>query len=349
MEFNFLSTTDIKVSKACLWTMNFWKHVNENESFKIMDKALELWINFFDTAEVYAIPPSEETYWTTETIIWKWMKDRNSRNKIILATKISGPQRWWRTPYLRWWDNHFDKKNIFEAIEWSLKRLWTDYVDLYQLHWPDRNLNIFWDRNYFHKKDEISIPIEETLEALNEIKKKWYVREFWLSNESPWWTMKFLQIAKEKNLPRMVSVQNNYSLLTRTFDTWMSEVSLRENIWLLAYSPLWYWVLWWNYLNWNKPANWRFTKFPFFASRYISKEVEIIIPKYKNLAEENWLTLSQMALAFVYWRDFLTSNIIGPANIEQLLDCVKVLEIKLDKKIIKSINDINEEHPSPCA
>lgn len=349
MIYTNLPTTDIKVSKACLGTMSFWAHVSEEAAFQIMDKALELWINFFDTAEVYSVPLSKETYWLTEEIIWRWMKSRNSRSKIVLATKVAGPTRKWHMDHLRWWKNHLDEKNIREAIEWSLRRLQTDYIDLYQLHWPDRYLNTFGQRAFIPQVNEYMTPIEETLKVLWDLQKEWKVRNFWLSNESPWWVMKFLQIAKEMNLPRMVSVQNNYSLLTRTFDNNMAEISLREDIWLLAYSPLWYWVLWWRYVDWDKPTGWRFTVYSDFTWRYMSKKVESIVKKYKTLAEQNRMTLPQMALAFVYSRKFLTSSIIGPSNVSQLIENVEALNIKLSPEVFKAIDEINEECPNVCA
>lgn len=314
-----------------------------------MDKAIDLWINFFDTAELYSVPPSKETFWVTENIIWKWMKSRNSRDKIIIATKVAWPARPWFIDYVRWWNTCFDKKNIELAIEWSLKRLWTDYIDLYQLHWPDRNLHTFGQRHYIPYNNEQMRPIEETLEVLKSLQDKWKVRCFWLSNESPWWTMKFLQIAKEKNLPRMVSVQNNYSLLTRTFDTGMSEVCTKEDIGLLAYSPLGFWVLWWRYLDWNKPVWWRLTKYPNYLPRYQSHVVENIIKQYKSFAEDNGLTLPQLALAFVYCKPFLTSTIIWPSNVDQLIEDTQAINIQLSKNILKSIENINEKFPNPCA
>jgi len=329
--------------------MSFWAHISEEKAFEIMDRALELWINFFDTAELYSVPPSKETYGLTEEIIWRWMKIRWNRKKIILATKIAGPSRWAHGNYIREWKTQFTKKYIKEAIEWSLKRLQTDYIDLYQLHWPDRNINKFWQRAFIPRPVENKTEIKETLEALFELQKEWKVKHFWISNESPWWTMKFLQIAKEKNLTRMVSIQNNYSLLTRTYDNAMAEVSIRENIWLLAYSPLWYWVLWWRYLDWNFPKWWRFTKYPDFVPRYTSTFVWKIIKKYKKLAEENWMTVSELSHAFVYSRKFLTSCIIWPSNIAQLEESVKAMDIKLTPEIFDKLDEIQEECPNPCA
>ncbi len=314
-----------------------------------MDKALELWINFFDTAEIYSVPPSKDTFWITENIIWKWIKSRNARNNIVLASKITWPARPWFVDYIRWWDTNFSKDSIEKAIDWSLKRLNTDFIDLYQLHWPDRNLNTFGQRHFIPYDEEIMRPIEEILNSLQYFIKKWKIRKIWLSNESPWWTMKFLQKSKELNLPRMVSVQNSYSLLTRTFDTCLSEISLKENIGLLAYSPLWYWVLWWRYIDWNKPEWWRFTKYPRYNLRYQSSMVNELIKKYDALAKENSLKLSELALTFVYSKPFLTSCIIWPSNVDQLIENVNALNITLSKDVFKWIEKINEICPNVCA
>ena len=348
MQYNNLSTTEIKVSKACLGTMSFGAHVPEETAIEVMDKAIELGINFFDTAELYAVPPCEETYGLTEEIIGRWMKERKTRNKIVLATKAVGPNRGF-ADYIRNGETHFDKKNLKTAIEGSLRRLQTDYIDLYQLHWPDRNVNKFGEREFKFDANEISTPILETLQILEELKQEGKVRNFGISNETPWGTMEFLRIAREENLPRMVSIQNNYSLLTRSFENGLSEISHRENIGLLAYSPLGYGVLGGRYLDGQKPEGGRFTKYPHFVPRYQSPFVETIIKKYKTLAEENGLTLPQMALAFVYMQDFLTSNIIGPSNVEQLVEDVEAMNIKLSDEILKGITEIHEECPNPCA
>ena len=349
MQYNNLSSTDLKVSKACLGTMSFGAHVSEEDAFKIMDKALELGVNFFDTAELYAVPPCAETYGVTEEIIGRWMKSRNCRDKIVLATKVVGPTRRGHTDYIRGGNTCFDRKNIREALEESLKRLQTDYIDLYQLHWPDRNLNTFGQRAYIPRENDNMTDIESTLEVLAELQKEGKVKHFGLSNESPWGTMKFLQIAKEKGLPRMVSIQNNYSLLTRTYDSGMSEVSHREDIGLLAYSPLGFGVLGGRYLDGNKPEGGRLTLYPNFVPRYTSEFVGEIIKKYKKLAEENNMTIAQMALAFVYSRKFLTSCIIGPSNVQQLIEDVEAMNIQLSPEVFNAIDEIQEECPNPCA
>lgn len=340
MIYTNLSTTDLKVSRLCLWTMNFWAHVSENDSFGILDKALEHWINFLDTAEMYPVPPNEKTFWNTEIIIWNWLKKSGNRHKVVLATKVVWPTRHIK---IREWDNRLNKRHIIEAIDWSLSRLGTDYIDLYQLHWPDRNVNTFWQRYFIYNENEVMTEIEETLCVLKNLKKAWKVRYFWLSNESPWWITKFLSLAKSKRLPRMVSVQNNYSLLTRTFDMWNSEVSLRENIWLLAYSPLGYWVLAWTNRKWG-----RFDHYPHFAERYRTEKILTQIKRYNDLSKELWISLAGLSLAFVYTRPFLTSCIIWPSTISQLEACVDALNIKLTPKILREIDEIDSFYPNPC-
>ena len=348
MQYSNLSTTDIKVSKACLGTMSFGAHVSEETAIEVMDKALELEINFFDTAELYAIPACEETYGLTEKIIGRWMKERKNRDKIIIATKVAGPDKG-GLEYIRNGEARFDKKNIRLAIEGSLKRLQTDYIDLYQLHWPDRNVNKFGQRAFQLNENENSTPILKTLKVLEELKQEGKVLNFGISNETPWGTMEFLRIAREENLPRMISIQNNYSLLTRSFESSLAEISHRENIGLLAYSPLAYGVLGGRYLDGKKPEGGRFTKYPNFAFRYQKPHVENIVKKYKKLAKESGLTLPQMALAFVYGQDFLTSNIIGPSNVTQLIEDVEAMDLKLSSEMLNKINEIHKEYPNPCA
>ena len=348
MIYEKLSGTDIEVSKTCLGTMSFGAHVSEEASFKIMDRSLELGINFFDTAELYSVPASKETYGLTEQIIGRWFKKRNSRDKIVLATKVCGPSRSSNDNYIREGKSRLDRKNIRLALEASIKRLQTDHVDLYQIHWPDRNVNSFGIRNYNPTDDSHTIPIEETMKVMQELQKEGKIKHYGLSNETPWGTMEYLRLSKELGLPRPVSIQNNYSLLTRSYENSMAEISHRENIGLLAYSPLGFGVLGGRYLNGGKPEGGRFTKYPDFAQRYHTKQVEEIIRKYKTLAEENGMTLPELALAFVYEQFFLTSNIIGPSNVSQLEEDVKALEKKLTPEIKEKIEMIHEECPNIC-
>ena len=348
MKYITLPESDLKVSKACLGTMSFGAHVDAETSFAIMDRSLELGVNFFDTAELYSVPPCKETHGLTEKIIGDWFASRGSREKVILATKVVGPSRV-GIDYIRGGKTHFDRPNIESALDDSLRRLQTDYIDLYQLHWPDRNVNQFGQREWAFDADEVFTPIAETLEVLRDLQKKGKVRFFGISNETPWGTMEFLRTSREKNLPRMVSVQNNYSLLTRTFETSMNEVCTRENVALLAYSPLGYGVLGGRYLDGARPAGGRFTKYPDFVPRYQSPPVEAIVKKYLEIAEKSGLSLAEMSLAFVYSRDFVASNIIGPSTVEQLEEDVGAAEIKLSSEVLAAIEAVHDAHPNPCA
>lgn len=347
MQYNVLSTTDTKVSKACLGTMSFGAHVDEPTSIAVMDRSLELGINFFDTAELYAVPPMPETCGVTESIIGRWMQARKNRDKIVLATKVVGPAHgctWIRDDQT----SHGSEKDVREALEGSLKRLQTDYIDLYQLHWPERPVHVFGERYFKAGQENKSAEIETILTVLQKLQKEGKVKHFGLSNETPWGTIEFLRQAREKNLPRMVSVQNNYSLLTRTYDVAMSEVSQEADIGLLAYSPLGFGVLGGRYLDGAKPAGGRFTKYPDFLPRYQSAVAQEATKKYKKLAEQNNMSLVEMALAFVYQRPYLTSNIIGPSNIQQLEECVAAINTKLSDELLKGIDEIDAEHPNVC-
>lgn len=345
MIYTNLSTTSTRVSKICLGTMSFGAHVDEATAFDIMDRSLELGINFFDTAELYSIPWSDKTYGLTEEIIGRWMGSRQNRKDIVLATKVVGP----RELAIRSGKSRLDKKNITQALEESLKRLQTDVIDLYQLHWPDRTVPKFGERNFVLDDDKETVEIEETLSVLQKLQQDGKVKHIGISNETPWGTCEFLRLAKEKKLPRAVSIQNNYSLLTRSFEVAMSEVSLREDIGLLAYSPLGYGVLGGRYLNGAQPQGGRFTTYPDFVPRYRAPRAEEIIKKYKILAESHDMTLPQLALAFVYQQPFVRSTIIGPASVEQLEDCVKALGIVLSAEILAEIENIHEELPNFCA
>ncbi len=234
MNYRKLGNTDLEVSTICLGTMTWGEQNTQEEGFEQMDHALEQGINFFDTAEIYAVPPKKETYGKTEEIIGNWFKKKNNRSKIILATKISGPGISW----IRGGENQYDKKNLTEAVNQSLKRLQTDYIDLYQLHWPERKSNYFGRLGYEHKDDSEWNDFEDVLNSLNEIIKSGKIKYIGLSNETAWGLSKFLEISKTKNLPRVMSVQNPYNLLNRTYEIGLAETSVREKSGLLAYSPL---------------------------------------------------------------------------------------------------------------
>ena len=346
MEYRQLGYTDIKVSVICLGTMTWGEQNTQAEAFEQMDYALEQGVNFFDTAELYAIPPRAETYGKTEEIIGNWLKARGKRDEIILASKVAGPGKEW-LPHIRNGDSRLDRRTIESAIETSLKRLQTDYLDLYQLHWPDRKANFFGRLGYSHDPSDQPIPIEETLEVLADIVQTGKVRHIGLSNETPWGVMKFLQVSADKNQPRVVSVQNPYSLLNRTFEVGLAEIAMREQCGLLAYSPLGFGVLSGKYLNNAKPAGARITRWPDY-NRYVNPQAVAATEAYVELARQNGLDPAQMALAYVNSREFVTATIIGATNMQQLKTNIASIDLKLDDSVMRGIRDIHVQYPNPC-
>ena len=306
MKYKYLGNTDTKVSLICLGTMTWGEQNSENEGFAQMDLAVSKGVNFFDTAELYSVPPRKETWGSTERIIGNWLKSRKCRDKIVIATKVVGRSgmKWFRGKETR-----LNKNQINEAIDGSLKRLNTDYIDLYQLHWPDRKSNFFGKLGYSHEEEDDSIEISEQLEILSENVRQGKIRYLGLSNETPWGLMKFLSISEKYNLPRVVSVQNPYSLLNRSYEVGMAEISIREKCGLLAYSPLAFGMLTGKYDNGAKPDGARLTLYANMYTRYTKPKGLKYSEKFNDLAKKNNLSPSQMALAFVNSRDFLTSNI----------------------------------------
>jgi aryl-alcohol dehydrogenase-like predicted oxidoreductase len=349
MKYRKLGITDLDVSVICLGTMTFGEQNNQQEGFDQMDYAYEKGVNFFDTAELYAVMPRKETYGKTEEIIGEWFKEKKNRDKIILASKIAS-----KSDGLEWIRDGskslgFDKKNMNEAIDESLKRLKTDYIDLYQLHWPERKVPLFGQLDFKYDSSDIDwTPIEEVLENLQSLVKVGKIRYVGLSNETPWGMMKFLEIAKEKNLPRMMSIQNVYSLVNRVFDIANSEVSLRENCGLLAYSPLAGGRLSGKYIGNKKPKNSRYTLWPRRFSRHHTQRGELAIEKYFNLSKKYGITPSAFANAFVNNRPFVTSNIIGATSMKQLKENIDSIDISLSKEALKDIQDIHIFDPNPC-
>lgn len=341
---NFLGRTDIKVTNICLGTMTWGEQNNQDEAFAQMDYAIEQGINFFDTAEMYPVPPKPDTQGSTETIIGNWLAARGGRNNIVLASKIVGPADW--MSHIRGGSRH-TKQHIDQAIDTSLERLQTDYIDLYQLHWPDRSTNYFGQLGYDHEQTEQLTPIQETLEALAPHVQAGRIRCIGLSNETPWGVMEFARLAEQMDLPRVVSVQNPYNLLNRTFEVGLAEIAHREDIGLLAYSPLAFGVLSGKYLNDQWPAGARITLFKRF-SRYLGEAAEQATQAYVSLAEQHNLDPAQMALAFVNSRSFLTSNIIGATNIEQLKSNISSATLTLSDDVLSGIEDIHQRHSNPC-
>ena len=346
MKYRKLGNTGIDVSVICLGTMTFGEQNTQNDAFNQMNYAEERGVNFFDTAELYAVMPRKETYGKTEEIIGNWFEEKKNRNKIILASKISGNGISW----IREGNDKlkFDKKNIDLAIESSLKRLKTDYIDLYQLHWPERKIPKFGKLDFeYDPYDNEWTQINEVLENLNQHVKSGKIRYIGLSNETPWGVMKFLQVAKENNLPRMVSIQNVYNLVNRVFDIANSEVSIREQCGLLAYSPLAGGRLSGKYID-HSPENARYTLWPKNFDRHHTNRGEVAISKYVELAKKNNIPPSTFANAYVNDRPFVTSNIIGATTMQQLKENIDSIDLTLSSDIIKDIEDIHLTDPNPC-
>ncbi len=345
MKFKKLGSTDLKVSLICLGTMTWGEQNTQEEGFKQMDYALDRGVNFFDTAELYAIPPKAKTYGKTEEIIGNWFKLRKNRNKIILASKIAGPGLKW----IRGGGSQYSPESIENALHNSLKRLQTDYIDLYQLHWPERNTNYFGDLDYEHNINEKSWnSFESILKTLKKFIDQGKIKYIGLSNETPWGFSKFLEIAKEQKLPRVVSVQNPYSLINRSYEIGMSEISMREKAGLLAYSPLAVGYLTGKYRNKEIPKNSRLDLFYENYPRYHNERTYEAVDEYFKIAQKYKISLSQLSLAFVNSRDFVTSNIIGATTMEQLKENIDSIDIGLEENIMHEINLIHEKIPNPA-
>ena len=342
MEKRKLGKTDIEVSKICLGTMTWGEQNTESEGHQQMDYALDMGINFFDTAEMYAVPPKKETQGSTEKIIGSWFKDRKSRDKVILATKVSGrsPLNWLRDDEK---STEQSREQIFEAVDKSLIRLGLDYIDLYQLHWPDRPMNLFGGSINYEHMDEPSIDISIILESLNELVKSGKVRHIGLSNETPWGTMKFLHHSDISSTPRVQSIQNAYNLLNRTFEIGGSEIAHREDVGLLAYSPIAQGYLSGKYQNGALPKGSRKELFN-RLQRYEGPYAEEAIEAYLNIARKYEIDPSQLANQFVTSRPFVTSNIIGATNMEQLKLAVTSIDIKITKEIEEDIEKAFQRH-----
>ena len=341
MEYNILPNSNIKVSKICLGTMTWGRQNNQQEAFDQMDCSIDKGVNFFDTAELYPVPATPDKYAITEEIIGNWFKQSKKRDKIILATKIAGPGDY--TAHIR--KTGFKGNSIENALDGSLKRLKTDYVDLYQLHWPERITNTFGNRNYQYFNDSWEDNFEFILEKLKELIKIGKIRHIGLSNENPWGIMKFLEYSKQE-LPKMITVQNPYSLLNRLFEVGSSEICKRENIGLLAYSPLGFGILTGKYFNGKMPKNSRLDLFP-TLKRYSNENSIKAAKLYEEVAKKHNLSLTHLSLSFVNDRPFVTSNIIGATNLEQLKENIESVNIKLSDEIISEINSINNKIPNP--
>jgi len=344
MKFTTLGRSDLRVSKVCLGTMTFGTQNTEAEAHAQLDYALARGINFIDTAEMYSVPPTAESYGRTESIIGPWLA-RQRRDQIVLATKAAGAGR--TLTWIRGGNLAFNRQNLTQALEDSLRRLRTDYVDLYQLHWPERNTPIFGSYIFEPAKDRDFTPLRETLEVLADLIKAGKVRHVGLSNETPWGVMEFLRLAEQHGLPRMVSVQNAYNLLNRTWETGLAEIGHREQISLLAYSPLAFGLLSGKYLA-DPGSSGRITLFPGFGQRYGKANVAAATAAYCDLARSHGLTPTQLALAFVNQQWFVGSNIIGATTLEQLAENIDALTVELSDQVLREVEAIHLRYTNPA-
>ena len=347
MEYRKLGQTGIEVSAICLGTMTWGQQNTLDEALLQMDLALAEGVNFFDTAEMYPVPPRPETQGSTEEYVGEWFARRGKRAEIVLATKVSG-----RSEATGDWKHlrggpRLNREHIHQAVRDSLKRLKTDYIDLYQVHWPERTTNFFGQLGYRHKEQDDLASIDETLTALSELVKEGLIRHIGISNESPWGVMEYLRCAREKGLERIVSIQNPYNLLNRSFEIGLAEMAIREDVGLLAYSPLAMAMLSGKYQNGRRPEGARLTLFDRFQ-RYSGAQAVAASDAYVNLAHEHGLDPSTMALAYVNSREFVTSNIIGATNLEQLKANIASLDCVLSQEVKQGIEAIHQRYSNPA-
>ncbi len=344
MNYQKLGNTNLEVSTICLGTMTWGEQNSQQEGFEQMNYALDNDVNFWDTAELYSIPPKQETFGHTEIIIGNWFQKTKKRDKIILATKVSGPAR----EYIRGGGNNYTLDRMTEALNGSLKRLKTDYIDLYQLHWPERNTNMFGRLGYEHNEIKQWNQFEDVLGNLDKFIKEGKIRFIGLSNETPWGVTKCLELSKNKKIARMMSVQNPYSLLNRTYEVGLAEISIREKIGLLAYSPLASGYLTGKYRNNQLPKNSRLDRDGEFWTRYNKPNTIKAVDAYFEISKKYNLNFAQMSLKFCEIQPFVTSVIIGATNMDQLKTDIESVNIKLSEEVIKEINEVQKTYPNPC-
>ncbi len=345
MEYRKLGRTDLNVSAICLGTMTWGQQNSEAEAHAQIDYALDQGVNFIDTAEMYPVPPKADTQGKTEQYIGSWLAQSGRRDQVVLASKVAGRSQmdWIRDGA----ETRLAPGQVRQALEHSLRRLQTDYLDLYQIHWPDRRTNFFGKLGYRHKVEEDVVAIEDTLGELGRMVDEGKIRHVGISNETPWGLMRYLQATETAGLPRLASIQNPYSLLNRTFEIGLAECAEREDVRLLAYSPLAFGVLTGKYLKGARPADARLTLWDRF-SRYSNERGTIATAHYVALAEKNDLGPAQMALAYINSRSFVTSNIIGATTIEQLKTNIASIDLQLPEDVIKAIEAIHADDPNPC-
>ena len=344
MKYTTLPNTDTKVSKICLGTMTFGQQNTESEGYSQLDFAFEKGINFIDTAEMYSVPARQETYGSTEKIIGTWFKKSGKRDEVILATKIAGPNPLFT--YMRD-KNDFSPASIKFALDQSLKRLQTDYIDLYQLHWPERKTNTFGQRGFKIIEEGWEDNFHQVLETLQGFIQQGKIKNIGVSNETPWGLMRFLEESKKHNLPRISTIQNPYSLVNRSFEVGLSEICYRENVGLLAYSPMAFGVLSGKFLTGESHPNARINLFPQFA-RYNSENTREASRLYNEIAKDFGLTLTELALAFIEKQPFVTSTIIGATNLEQLEQNINTINVSLSEEIMLEVENVQNNFPNPA-
>jgi len=348
MQYRPLGRTNVNVSLITLGTMTWGEQNTEAEAHAQLDYATERGINLIDVAEMYPVPPKAETQGLSERYLGTWLKKSGKRGQLLIATKATGPARKPHNPrHVRGGINNFDRKGLTEALNGSLERLQLDHVDLYQLHWPDRSVNSFGQLNYSHIADEETVAIEETLSILSEFVKAGKIRHIGLSNETSWGVAQFLRAAEKFDLERIVTIQNPYNLLNRTFEINLAEFAHREQVGLLAYSPLAFGMLSGKYENGARPAGGRLTLFERFT-RYTNPQAEAATKAYVALARKHGIDPAQLALAYVNSRPFVTSNIIGATTLEQLRSNIDSLSVQLSPEIIEQIDAIHKTQPNPA-
>ena len=347
MNYKSLGKSDIKVSTIGLGTMTWGEQNSEKQAFEQMDYAQDAGVNFFDTAELYPVPPSSKTRGETSRIIGRWIKNKKNRHKIIIADKIVGRSgmNWFRKNSEQ---TRLNKSQIIFALDRSLKDLDTDYIDLYQLHWPDRPINVFSGLEYVHKETQETNTILEVIETLEDSIKKGKIRNFGISNETPWGTSEYIKYSETKNLSRPVSIQNPYNLLNRSFEVGLSEISIRENVGLLAYSPLASGTLSGKYLDGKLPEGSRLKLFGNRYPRYRTPNSEDAIKEYIKIANTYNLDPCQMAIKFCEIKPFVTSVLIGATKMDQLKINIDSVNIDLPDKILEDINKIQLIYSNPC-
>ena len=343
MKYTTLPHTDIKVSKICLGSMTWGNQNTEAEGHEQLNYALDKGVNFIDSAELYPVPANAETQGKTSEIIGSWLKKTGHRDKVILASKIDGTGDY--TAHIR--TNGFSPEAIKEAISKELKRLQTDYIDLYQLHWPERNTNRFGQRLYKYDA-QWEDNFNSILHSLDQEVKAGRIRHVGISNENSWGAMRYLEEHKNHNLPRMLTIQNAYSMLCRTFETDLAEVALRENIGLLAYSPMAFGVLSGKYIKGKAEDDARLTLFPRFA-RYSSEQATEATKRYMEIAEAHNLSLAALSLAFVNQQPFVTSTIVGATKMHQLEENISSIDVTLSNEILEAIDAVHNDIPNPAA